>query len=148
MCTYETVYLFEIKSVYTVYILVSQSFIRKVVNTYHHTKRTFETFQSNLILLDTLSSCWKKMVENNILIQECQLGPYQDQDLFSLIGNRLFYFQTNRERKKEKKKFGRKKKVSSVFTQYVCFECVFVCVCSCVCLSVGALQTSSFNIGC
>ena len=86
------------------------------------------------------------MVENNILIQECQLGPYQDQDLFSLIGNRLFYFQTNRERKKEKKKFGRKKKVSSVFTQYVCFF-VYMCVCLCVCLSVDALKTSSFNIG-
>ena len=130
MCTYETVYLFEIKSVYTVYILVSQSFIRKVVNTYHHTKRTFETFQSNLILLDTLSSCWKKMVENNILIQECQLGPYQDQDLFSLIGNRLFYFQTNRERKKRKKKFGRKKR----FPQFLLCMCVCVCICVFVCL--------------
>ena len=44
------------------------------------------------------------------------------------IGKRLFDVQTIREIKIENKKLGGKKKVSSVFTQYVClFVCLFVC---------------------
>ena len=65
--------------------------------------------------------------------------------LHNNIGNRLFCFQTNRERTIDNKKIGRKK-VSSGFALYVCL-CICVYVCLCVCLSVGALQTSSFNIG-
>ena len=55
----------------------------------------------------------------------------------------FLYFQTNRARKIENKKFGRKKR----FPQFLLCMYVCVCVCLCVCLSVGGLQTSSFNIG-
>ena len=60
-----------------------------------------------------------------------------------LLETVFFNFQTNRERKIENKKFGRKKR----FPQFLL--CMYVCVCIylCVCLSVRALQTSSFNIG-
>ena len=47
------------------------------------------------------------------------------------IGHDFFYVQTIREIKIENRKLGGKKKVSSVFTQYVC-----LCVCLCVCLFV------------
>ena len=59
-----------------------------------------------------------------------------------LLGTAFFNAQTIREIKIENRKLGGKKRVSSVFTQYVC-----LCVCVCVCLSVIALQTSPFNIG-
>ena len=63
------------------------------------------------------------------------------------IGNRLFYFQINRDRKIDNKKIGRKKRFPQfLLCMYVCvYVCVYVCLC--VCLSVRALQTSSFNIG-
>ena len=52
-----------------------------------------------------------------------------------LLETVFFNFQTNRERKIENKKFGDHKKVSSVFTQYVCLcVCVYMCVCVFVCL--------------
>ena len=48
------------------------------------------------------------------------------------FGNRLFYFQTIPKRKIVNKKLGGEKKVSSVFTQYVCILCVCVCVFVCL----------------
>ena len=52
------------------------------------------------------------------------------------IGNRLFfYFQTNRERKIDNKKIGRKKGFLSFYS--VCmfvYVCVYMCVCVFVCL--------------
>jgi hypothetical protein len=64
-----------------------------------------------------------------------------------LLETVFFYFQTNRERKIDNKKFGRKKRFPQfLLCMYVCvYVCVYVCLC--VCLSVRALQTSSFNIG-
>ena len=53
-----------------------------------------------------------------------------------LIGNRLFHFQTIRERKIENKFGGKKRFPLFLLNIYVC---VFVCLC--------ALQTSSFKIG-
>ena len=89
-----------------------------------------------------------------ILVVECQgafqrntfPNHYHEWHILCILETVFFYFQTNRERKIDNKKFGRKKKVSSVFTLYVCL-CICVYVCLCVCLSVRALQTSSFNIG-
>ena len=46
----------------------------------------------------------------------------------------IFYFQTNRERKKEKKKFGRKKGFLSFYS-----VCMFVYMCVCVCVFVCLL---------
>ena len=63
----------------------------------------------------------------------------------SINGNRLFL--TFKLLQIENKTNLAVKKVSSVFTQYVCVVVVFLCVCLCVCLSVAALQKSSFNIG-
>ena len=57
-------------------------------------------------------------------------------ECFGVVGNRLFYFQTNRERKIDDKKIGYKKGFLSFYS--VCmFVCVFVCLC--VCLSLAAL---------
>ena len=47
-----------------------------------------------------------------------------------IFGNRLFYFQTNRERKLENKKCGRKKGFLSFYS--VCMFCVCICVFVCL----------------
>ena len=59
------------------------------------------------------------------------------------IGNRLFYFQTNTEKKQNIKNLAVKK----WFPQFLLSMYVCLCVCVFVCLSVIALQTSSFSIG-
>ena len=50
-----------------------------------------------------------------------------------VVGYRLFYFQTNRERKIENKTFGRKKRFPQfLLCMYVCvYVCVFVCLFVC-----------------
>ena len=96
--------------------------------------------------MNVLSCLWKQHPQTNLrfsahIITNLALNV-KGSEMCVIIGNHLLYFQTIRERKIENKIIGGKKKVYSVFTQYICFVCVNVFV-----LSVGALQTSSFNIG-
>ena len=86
-------------------------------------------------------------VSNNCNTTCAGIGPLSlDVVLVIILLETVFFTFKQIEKEKYKIKNLAVKKVSSVFTQYVCL-CICVYVCLCVCLSVGALQTPSFNIG-
>ena len=81
--------------------------------------------------------CVKLAISDGLYTVHCELSvvtvpslmkKYPALDILETV---CFYFQTNRERKIENKKFGRKKGFLSFYS-----VCMFVCVCVCVCVFV------------
>ena len=96
--------------------------ILKIDNLWEFTSLTKLQLDNNII---------EKIEGLDVLVNLIWLGKSILETVFFLN------FQTYRERKIENKDLAIKK-VSSVFTQYVC---MYVCLCVCVCLFVGGHST-------